>query len=254
MTQEKEKSFNLVKILPSLVTLLGLCIGLSAIRYAIDGNFIKSTAFLVIATFLDGIDGRLARFLNSTSEFGAQLDSLVDFVNFGIVPGFVIYLWINEYSNTIGFDWALVLFFAICMVVRLARFNVQMDKEVENPILTEYFFTGVPAPCGAGLAALPMILSYEFGNDHFFTNPTFVIAYVAILAVCVASTIPTISVKKVPIRNEYRYATLILLASLAIGLVVEPWKTLSIMGLIYLLSIPVTVFLYLKIKSSALKK
>lgn len=251
MSQEKEKSFTLIKIVPSLVTLLGLCIGLSAIRFAIDGHFAKSTAFLVIAAFLDGIDGRLARFLNSTTEFGAQLDSLVDFVNFGIVPAFVIYLWINSYTtNIVGFDWALVLFFVICMVVRLARFNVQLDKEIVNPTLEKYFFAGIPAPCGAGLAALPLILSYEFGENYFFTDPKWVMVYVAALAVCVASTIPTISIKKIPIRNEYRYPTLIFLGLLIIGLVIEPWKTLSILGLMYIISIPVTIISYLKIKNS----
>ncbi len=249
MTQEKEKTFTVIKIIPSLVTLLGLCIGLSAIRFAIDGHFVKSIAFLVIATFLDGIDGRLARFLNSTTEFGAQLDSLADFVNFGIVPAFVIYLWINSYTtNIVGFDWALVLFFVICMVVRLARFNVEINKEDENPILKEYFFSGIPAPCGAGLSVLPIMLSYEFGENYFFTDPKWVILYVTILAVFVASTIPTISIKKIPISNEYRYPTLIFLGSLVIGLVIEPWKTLVILGLIYIISIPITTAFYLKIK------
>ncbi len=248
MSKEKEKSFTLLKVLPSLVTLFGLCIGLSAIRFAVDGSFIKATTFLLIAGFLDGVDGRLARFLNSTSEFGAQLDSLVDFVNFGIVPGFIIFMWVNQFGNIIGFDWALVLFFAICMAIRLARFNVALDKEVENPILEKYFFAGVPAPCGAALAMLPMIFSYEFGDDYFFTKPEIVILYMTCLALLVASTIPTISIKKIPIRNEYFYPTLITLALIAIGLVITPWMTLVFIGIIYILSIFITVSIYFKIK------
>lgn len=251
MSKEIEKSFTLIKVLPSLITLLGLCIGLSAIRFAIDGYFAKATAFLLVAGFLDGVDGRLARFLNSTSEFGAQLDSLVDFVNFGIVPGFVIYLWINQYGNIVGFDWALVLFFAICMAIRLARFNVALDKESENEVISKYFFYGIPAPCGAALAMLPMIISYEFGNQfEFITNPKYVIIYTMIIAIVVASTLPTISIKKIPIRNEYLYLTLIILGLIAIGLVITPWVTLTFIGLLYVISIPVTVLSYFKIKYS----
>jgi len=250
MSKEKEKSFTLVKVLPSVITLLGLCIGLSAIRFAIDGSWVKATTFLLVAGFLDGVDGRLARFLNSTSEFGAQLDSLIDFVNFGIVPGFIIYLWINQFGNIVGFDWALVLFFAICMAIRLARFNVELDKNNKNEVLNNYFFSGIPAPCGAALAMLPMIFSYEFGVNYFFTQPKFVIIYTVILAFAVASTIPTISIKKIPIRNEYLSVTLMLLGSIAIGLVIEPWVTLTIIGLVYIASIPITFLAYLKIKHS----
>jgi CDP-diacylglycerol--serine O-phosphatidyltransferase len=250
MSKEKDKSFTLVKAIPSMVTLLGLCIGLSAIRFAMDGSFVKATSFLLIAGFIDGVDGRLARFLNSSSEFGAQLDSLVDFVNFGVVPGFIVYAWINLYGNIVGFDWALVLFFAISMAIRLARFNVSLDKDVENPILEKYFFAGIPAPCGAALAMLPMIFSYEFGDDYFFTKPVFVISYMVVLALLVASTVPTISIKKIPIRNEYFYPTLIVLGSIAIGLVVTPWMTLVCIGAIYLASILVTIIAYLKIKYS----
>lgn len=248
MNQEKEKSFALIKILPNLITLLGLCLGLSAIRFAIDGSFVKATTFLLIAGFLDGVDGRMARFLNSTSDFGAQLDSLIDFVNFGVVPGFIIYHWLDQFGNIIGFDWAVVLFFAICMAIRLARFNVAISKDSENPLLEKYFFAGIPAPCGAGLAMLPMILSYEFGNDYFFTNPKIVILYMAILAILVASTIPTISVKKIPIRNEYIYQTLVILGIVAVGIVVKTWITLALIGLLYIFSIPLTVISYLKLR------
>lgn len=247
----EDRSFPLAKLLPNLVTLIALCIGLSSIRFAINENWLAATAFIVIATFLDGIDGRLARFLNSSSDFGAQLDSLVDFFNFGIAPSLVIYMWLSSFSDIKGFDWALVLFFAICMTIRLARFNVALDKVPnKNPILEKYFFEGIPAPCGAGLCMLPMILAHEFGNDYFFTNPILVIGYVFVLALVIASTIPTISIKSIPIRNEYVYLTLAALGLMIVGFVTEPWLTLAIMGVLYFLSIPVTALYYLKIKYS----
>jgi CDP-diacylglycerol--serine O-phosphatidyltransferase len=242
-------SLPFVRLLPNLVTIIGLCIGLSAIRFAMEEDMIKAVSLLLLAGFLDGIDGRLARFLNSSSEFGAQLDSLIDFVNFGVVPGFIIYMWINSYVDIKGFDWALVLFFAVCMSLRLARFNVGLNK-VANPALTKYFFQGIPAPCGAAMAMLPLVLSFEFGDQYFFSNPKVVLCYSFALAVLVASTIPTISIKKIPVRNEFIYLTMLILGMIVVGLVVEPWLTLAIIGVVYAVSIPVTTFFYLKIKYS----
>lgn len=239
--------FPLVKLLPNIVTLAALCIGLSSIRHAIQGEFVKASAFLLLAGFMDGIDGRLARFFNSSSDFGAQLDSLVDFVNFGIVPGFIIYAWVGSYADIGGLSWALVLFFAVCSAIRLARFNVDLTKEVVNPILEKYFFKGIPAPCGAAMAMLPMVLFYEFGTG-FYTNPLVVITYTAILAVLMASRIPTISIKKIPIKNEYAYLTLLILGSIIIGLLVEPWFALAVIGATYGLSIPITTFIFVKIE------
>lgn len=241
--------FPLVKLLPNIVTLAALCIGLSSIRFAIHGEFIKATSFLLLAGFMDGIDGRLARFFNSSSDFGAQLDSLVDFINFGIVPGFIVYAWVAEKGDYAGLAWALVLFFAVCSAIRLARFNVDLTREVKNPILEKYFFKGIPAPCGAAMAMLPMVLFYEFG-EGFYTNPVLVITYVAILAVLMASRIPTISIKKIPIKNEYIYLTLLILGSIIIGLLIEPWFALAVIGITYGLSIPLTIFIFVKIQLS----
>ncbi len=240
--------FPLFRLLPNLVTLTSLCIGLSAIRHAISGDFVGASTFLLIAGFMDGIDGRLARFLNSSTDFGAQLDSLVDFVNFGVVPGFIIYSWVNSYQDIIGLDWALVLFFANCGAIRLARFNVDLARQVKNPILEKYFFKGIPAPCGAAMAMLPMVLTYEFG-DGFYSQPYTVIFYTAILAILMASLVPTISIKKIPIKNEYVYLTLLILGSIIIGLFVEPWLTLAVIGITYVISIPITIFSYLRIKN-----
>ena len=247
-TLKKERhTRTLFSLLPNLVTISSLCLTLTAIRFAISGDFIYATILLLVAGFMDGIDGRLARFLNTSSEFGAQLDSLIDFVNFGVVPGFVVYFWVNTYQDVKGFDWAMVLFFAICMVIRLARFNVDLNSKTINPILEKYFFKGIPAPVGAALALLPLVLYFEFG-EGFYTNPLFVITYVSVLAVFLASRVPTISIKKIPIRNEFAYVTLMILASIIIGLIVKPWLTLAIIGITYAFSIPITIFYYIKIE------
>lgn len=244
--------FPLFRLLPNLVTLASLCIALSAIRFSLQGDFMKASAFLLLAGFMDGVDGRLARFLNSSSDFGAQLDSLVDFVNFGVTPGFVIYSWVNSYGDIRGLDWALVLFFAVCGAIRLARFNVDMAREAVNPILEKYFFKGIPAPVGAAMAMLPMVLFYEFG-DGFYSNPIIVITYVAVLAILMASRVPTISIKKIPIRNEYAYLTLLILGSIIIGLIVEPWLALAAIGVTYAISIPITIFSYVRIELKSKK-
>lgn len=239
----------LIKLLPNLVTLASICIGLSAIRYSIHGNFMLATSFLLLAGFMDGIDGRIARYLNSSSDFGAQLDSLADFVNFGVVPGFIIYMWVNSFFEIRAIDWAMVLFFTICSAIRLARFNVDLGKETVNPIIEKYFFKGIPAPCGAAMAMLPMVLFYEFG-DGFYSNPILVINWTLVLAILMASRVPTISIKKIPVKNEYVYLTLMILGSIVIGLILEPWFTLSVIGTTYAISIPITIFSYVKIELS----
>ncbi len=250
--QAEDGCFPLFRLLPNMVTLASLCIGLSAIRFSIDGNFLQASAFLLFAGFMDGIDGRLARFLNSSSDFGAQLDSLADFVNFGVAPGFIIYAWVNSYDDIRGLDWALVLFFAVCSAIRLARFNVDLTRDIKNPTLEKYFFKGIPAPCGAAMAMLPMVLTYEFG-DGFYSSPFVVITYVAALAVLMASRVPTISIKKIPIKNEYAYLTLLILGSIIVGLLTEPWLTLAVIGITYGISIPITIFAFIKIELKSKK-
>ncbi len=254
MTQSIKKTNNsnsspLVSLLPNIVTLASLCIALSAIRFAIHQDFDKSLIFLLLAGFMDGVDGRLARYLNSTSEFGAQLDSLVDFVNFGVVPTFVVYSWINYSYEIKFFDWAMVLFFAVCTAIRLARFNVDLTSDEEsNPLLKKYFFKGIPAPVGAVLSLLPMVISQEFGLG-FYSNPYLVISYVFLIAMMMASTIPTLSIKKISIRNDYTSLTLLGLALIIIGLLIKPWFTLAFIGTIYILTMPLIIYLYYSIKS-----
>ncbi len=248
MSRSKSKRRKLMMLLPNMVTLASLCIGLTAIRFAMEEDILRAASLLLLAGFLDGVDGRLARFLNCSSEFGAQLDSLIDFVNFGVVPGFIIYVWVNAMTDIYGLDWALVLFFAGCMALRLARFNVALDKKIANKTLDKYFFQGIPAPCAAAMAMLPLVLSFQFGEDYFFANPIIVLFYVFGLAIIAISTTPTISIKKIPIKNRNTSLTLVILGLIAFGLIFEPWLTLAAIGITYLFSIPVTIFYYFKIK------
>src|SRR5260221_6827171 len=150
---------SLNRMIPNILTLLALCAGMTAIRFAINGKFEAAVIAIIVAGVLDGLDGRVARLLKSTSPFGAQLDSLSDFICFGVAPATVVYLWTMESLGSIG--WALSVFFAMCCALRLARFNTQLD--VELPPYASYFFTGIPAPGGAGLALVPMYLAFEVG-------------------------------------------------------------------------------------------
>jgi len=240
------------RLLPNFVTLSSLCLTLTAISFSIKAQYLSAVSLLIVAGVMDGIDGRLARFLNSTSDFGAQLDSLVDFVNFGIAPVFVIYFWINSYGEISGLDWAMVLFFAICMATRLARFNVDLVDKNANPVLQKYFFKGVPAPVGAVLAILPMILFFEFG-EGFYCNQPLVIFYVFAIAALLVSRLPTISIKKIPIKNDHINLTLLLIGLMIIGFVIRPWVTMIAICLIYFLSIPVSVIFHRKLLANFAK-
>jgi len=241
--------FPVFRFLPNIVTLIGLCVALSSIKFAMESQFAQAAKYLIIAAFLDGIDGRLARFLNSDSPFGAQLDSIVDFANFAVVPGFVTYFWAIYNGEYYGFSWPLLLFFAICGAVRLARFNVDLVNQNHDSVLEKYFFKGIPAPLGAVSAMLPIILFNEYGIN-FYNDPMFIISYVGVIGVLMASTIPTISIKLIPLRNEYIFLTFVVLTSIVIGLLTVPWYTLAFIVAVYLGTIPFTIIAYMKIALS----
>ncbi len=250
ISKSQSSSFELIKLTPNFVTMLAICIGLLAIRFSFEGKYIESAGLVVLASFFDALDGRLARMLNSSSKFGAQLDSLADFTNFGVTPGFVIYNWINYSVDIKGFDWALVMLFTLCAAIRLARFNVELDSDSnKDSVLEKYFFKGIAAPCGAGIAMLPIIMTHEFGKG-FYSEPSVVVCYIAAVALLMSSKVPTISIKKIPVKNEYLYPTLVLLGTLIIGLMVKTWLTLTILGTTYLVSIPITIFFFFKISSN----
>ena len=173
------------RMIPNILTLLALCAGMTAIRFAINGKFEWSVIAIIVAGVFDGLDGRVARLLKSTSPFGAQLDSLSDFICFGVAPGVMLYIW--TMSHLASFGWALSLLYAICCGLRLARFNTQLD--VELPPYAAYYFTGVPAPGGAGLVLVPMYLAFEFGDA--FRSPIFNGVVMTVVAALMVSRVPT---------------------------------------------------------------
>lgn len=232
-------AFSVNRLVPNVLTLLALCAGMTAIRFAIGGNFQAAVYAIMVAGVLDGLDGRIARLLKATSHFGAELDSLSDFVSFGVAPAAVLYLW--TMSQLRGFGWAVVLFFAVCCALRLARFNTQLGHE--PPIYAAGFFTGVPAPAGAGLVVMPMFLSFEWG-DWLFRSPYLGAVWTTGIALLMVSTIPTVSLKRFRVQPRFVLPTLLGIAALAGLMTTLPWPTLSLLGFVYLGSIPLTVRAY----------
>src|SRR5437879_3576429 len=180
------------RMVPNVLTLLALCAGMTAMRFAMGGNFEGAVFAIIAAGIFDGLDGRMARLLKATSSFGAELDSLADFVSFGVAPAAVLYLWTMSELHVLG--WVIVLFFAVCCALRLARFNAELPAEV--PVYAAPFFSGAPAPAGAGLVMIPMFLSFEWGDWLF--RSTYLNAVtetgIALLMIC---QVPTVSLKRI---------------------------------------------------------
>jgi CDP-diacylglycerol--serine O-phosphatidyltransferase len=238
--------FSVNRMVPNILTVLALCAGMTAIRFAVGGNFMAAVYAIMIAGVLDGLDGRIARLLKSTSHFGAELDSLSDFISFGVAPAAVLYLWTMQELH--GAGWAIVLFFAVCCALRLARFNTQLGAEL--PAYASQYFTGVPAPAGAGLAIMPMFVAFEWG-DWIARSPYFVGVWVTGVALLMVSTIPTVSLKKFRIPPHLVVPTLLGIGILAGFLTTAPWPTLTLVGLFYLGSIPWTVRNARRLKTAA---
>ncbi len=234
-------SFN--KMIPNIMTLLGLCAGLTSMRYGLEGRFGAAAVAILVAGCIDGLDGRLARLLKATSRFGAEFDSLTDFCCFGIAPAFVLYLWSLQMAG--GFGFAPCLMFAVCMALRLARFNAALDAP--PPIAHAYaynFFTGVPAPAGAGLVLFPLFLGLEgraFGVDwlqRLAHHPLFCAAVLVGTAMLLVSTLPVWSFKNFKVPGAYVLPLLLGIGTFTAVLVADPWAALAGAGLIYLGMLP----------------
>ena len=218
-------SLSLNRLIPNILTLLALCAGMTAIRLALTDKYQSAAAAIIIAGVLDGLDGRIARLLKSTSPFGAQLDSLSDFVCFGVAPAMLLYLWTMGQLASLG--WALVLLFGVCCALRLARFNTQLGAEL--PPYAYNFFTGVPAPAGAGLVMIPMFASFEFGFT-VFRSPYLNGIVLAGVAALMVSRVPTFSFKRFRVPGEWVLPMLLVIGALAAFLTTEPWATLLVVG------------------------
>lgn len=227
-------------ILPNLVTLLALCMGITAIRFAIEGRFEVAVYSIIAAAVLDGLDGRLARALQGTTRFGAELDSLADFIDFGVAPALVLYLWSLHQNKGLG--WFAALVFAVACALRLARFNVAID-DPDRPAWASQFFTGMPAPAGAIVALLPMYLhlsEVRLANESAFVP--FQVGYVLLVAFLMVSRIPHFSGKtwgRVP--REHVMAVLFGVAVTVLLLVTYPMEVLIGLTLFYLGMIPVSM-------------
>ena len=225
-------------LVPNFFTVLSLCAGLTAIRMAIESRFELALAFVVAAALLDAVDGRAARFLKAQSRFGAELDSLADFVNFGVAPALIVYTW--GLGTLRGFGWVTVLVFTAGMALRLARFNSMLD--VEKPKWQHNYFTGMPAPAGAITVLLPLYIEGA-GLLDARQMPVLIAIYTLAMAFLLVSTIPTFSGKSLgdKIRRELVLPILVAVASLVALVVTYPYGTMLVLTIAYLATIPFSI-------------
>jgi len=233
-------------MIPNILTLLALCAGLTAIRYGLEERWEHAGLALLVAAILDGLDGRIARVLKGASKFGAELDSLSDFICFGVAPALLLYMWTLSGAGRVG--WVLALLFSVCCVLRLARFNTNLD-ETDQPAWTSNFFAGVPAPAGGGLVMLPMFLSFQFG-EGLFRQPIIVAVFIVVVSALMVSRIPTFSFKKLRVTPRWILPTMLLVGLFAATLVSAPWLTMAAGGILYLASIPFSLRSYRKLEQA----
>ena len=242
---EQNKKFKLVTskktryLLPNILTLGGLCLGISSIKFSIDGNFNLAVTLILLAAILDALDGRVARLIKGTSEFGKELDSLTDFVSFGIAPVLILYFWeLNSYGKL---GWAIALIFSVCCVLRLARFNLtKIDQEQE---WKNNFFEGVPSPAGGLIILTPLI--YELTDFNLNLNVKSLTPFLTVLiALLLVSKIPTLSLKKISISPKTTVFLLLTIGIIIISLLFYTFETLLLFSMVYLISIPVSFFIY----------
>ncbi|HYH32044.1 MAG TPA: phosphatidylcholine/phosphatidylserine synthase, partial [Pseudonocardia sp.] len=226
-----------VRLLPNAVTVLALCAGLSGVYFALSGRFELCVAAAGAAALCDALDGRLARLLDATTRIGAELDSLADLVSFGVAPGLVLYIWQLQGTR---YGWIVALVFAVCMMLRLARFNTLLDEEDEFPFDRE-FFVGVPAPAAALSAGIPLYLTLHFGPGWWSADPL-VAVWALVVAGLMVSRLPTVSFKSVRVPANYIAPLLVLVGLAAAVLITVPFLGLSIVALGYLSLIPYTVY------------
>ena len=230
-------------IVPSVVTVFAICAGMSSIRMSLEGHLELALYFILLAVFLDAADGKLARFLDSASPFGAELDTLADFFNFGIVPGVLLYntLYIETAYASLGFFATLVL--AVCCALRLARFNLSVKRK-DVVLKKDDHFVGVPAPALACLALMPIYMHLYGWQDTDL--PIVRAAYIMGIGLLAVSTIPTLSVKHASIRRTHLPFAVVGLMVLVMCLIVYPWPTLIAGDFIYLASLPISYLIHLK--------
>ncbi len=231
-------------LVPNAITAAALCSGLTGIRFAIVGDWEQALFAIILAGVLDGIDGRIARLLKAQSRFGAELDSLADSLSFGMAPALVLFLW--SLQDLPRFGWFAALAFAICMALRLARFNARIDVE-DQPHKSVGFLTGVPAPVGAGLAFLPMYLWIASG-EAVFREPVLVAVWVTIIAGLLISNLATLSWTLIRPKRSIRLMAIGFAGLTFAALLTEPWWTLVAISIGYLALMPYSFMRYAKVR------
>jgi CDP-diacylglycerol--serine O-phosphatidyltransferase len=234
---QRLKNLHINRMIPNMLTLLALAAGLSSLRFALQDRWEYAILAIVAAGILDGLDGRIARILKGATKFGAELDSLSDFLCFGVAPAMTLYLW--ALADAGRFGWSLVLVLCICCALRLARFNTDGSEE-STPAWTRNFFVGVPSPAGAGMALLPMILWFQFEAD-FLRHPIMVAVFMLATSGLLVSRIHTFSFKKIGIPQSWILPTMAAIGLYLAFLVSAPWITLSLTMVAYMASIPFSV-------------
>lgn len=237
---------HLARIIPNAITITALCTGLSAIRFALMERWELAVSLVLIAAILDAMDGRIARLLRADSHFGAELDSLSDFISFGVAPAVVVYLYSLHLWK--GTGWALTLFFSTCMALRLARFNTNMDAPM--PEWTKGYSVGVPAPAGAILGLLPLMASFAL-EENFQAFPLLFSLSLVISGLLMISRIPTYVLKNVRIPHPFVRPLLITVAIFMAAFFSIPWWILSMGTILYFFSIPVSLMSYRRKKREA---
>ncbi|MEO5866748.1 MAG: CDP-diacylglycerol--serine O-phosphatidyltransferase [Sphingomonas sp.] len=231
-------------IAPNAVTALALCFGLSGIRFAISAHWETAVLMIMIASVLDGLDGRIARMLHGESRFGAELDSLSDAISFGVSPALILYLWSLSSLPRIG--WMCALLLAVFCALRLARFNANIDV-TEQPHKSAGFLTGVPAPAGAGLAMLPLYLWFLTG-EPMLRSPLIVGPWVVLIALLMVSSVATFSWSSLKLRRHIRFEAIVVVVLVAAALVAAPWHALAILSIAYVASFPFSIRSYARVK------
>ncbi len=234
---EKLEDISIGKLVPSTLTLLALASGVTAIRFAMNGDWTSAVSFIICAGILDMLDGRAARMLGADSRFGAQLDSLADLVSFGVAPGLIMYLWsLNQIGDR---GWIAALIFCACAAIRLARFNVESVRD-EGATKGNPFFTGLPTPAAACMVLLPLLVSFQW-DDPRIAAPWISVAMIAITSVLMVSRLPTPSIKYMKLQRQHRVLAAIAFAALAAALIAWPWATMTVGLLIYVAVIPFAI-------------
>ncbi len=231
------KKLSFIRLIPNLLTFLSLTLGLTSLKFSLENKWEIAVSLIVFASFLDNLDGKIARLLKSNSKFGVELDSLADFISFGIAPSMIVYFWVM--SDNVANSWFFVIFYAICSSSRLARFNITSFEEKKNNNMK--FFRGISTPAAAGMVLLPMMFYFRFENEFFF-NP-YLSAFVIILSsILMITNIPTYSLKGIKIEKRVMPFLIIFFAGFLSLLITDFWLAMILFISSYYISIPLALF------------